>query len=175
MCGSMVDIHSATAEIRRKKERKKKPQGKNIMSASATQGGCKHRRLHIFLVSVCVCVCVQYASVTISDPGTRSVTSAPGSARVSPTRTADSATSVNAASTGIRHVDSASATAARTTATAPDDVCPAATIPAATTAKGRPDRYCSFILYYAMTQHKIKQIQKTSTQIKNTKRQRITK
>jgi len=41
-CGSMVDIQSATAEIRRgKKEerRKKKPQGKNIMSASATQGG----------------------------------------------------------------------------------------------------------------------------------------
>jgi len=44
MCGSMADIQSATAEIRRgkkerKKERKKKPQGKNIMSASATQGG----------------------------------------------------------------------------------------------------------------------------------------
>jgi len=39
----MVDIQSATAEIRRgiKKEedRRKKPQGKNIMSASATQGG----------------------------------------------------------------------------------------------------------------------------------------
>jgi len=34
MCGSMTDIQSATAEIRRgKKERgkKKKPQGKNIM------------------------------------------------------------------------------------------------------------------------------------------------
>ena len=42
MCGSMVDIQSATAEIRqgRKKERKKK-QDKNIMSASATQGGHK--------------------------------------------------------------------------------------------------------------------------------------
>ena len=42
MCGSMVDIQSATAEIRRgkKEERKnKKPQGKNIMSASATQDG----------------------------------------------------------------------------------------------------------------------------------------
>jgi len=44
MCRSMVDIQSATAEIRRRKkiERKKerqKPQGKNIMSASATQGG----------------------------------------------------------------------------------------------------------------------------------------
>jgi len=41
----MVDIQSATAETRRgkkierKKKKKKKPQGKNIMSASATQGG----------------------------------------------------------------------------------------------------------------------------------------
>jgi len=50
MCGSMVDIQSAAAEIRRgiKKDRKK-AQGKNIMSASATQGGHKnspsrHRR-----------------------------------------------------------------------------------------------------------------------------------
>jgi len=41
MCRSMVDIHSATAEIRRgKKERKK--QDKNIMSAFATQGGHKN-------------------------------------------------------------------------------------------------------------------------------------
>jgi len=41
MCGSMVDIQSAAAEIRRaiKKIDRKKPQGKNIMSASATQGG----------------------------------------------------------------------------------------------------------------------------------------
>jgi len=43
MCGIMVDIHSATAEIRRGKKKrrrkKKKPQGKNIMSASAMQGG----------------------------------------------------------------------------------------------------------------------------------------
>jgi len=39
----MADIQSATAEIRRgKKERKKKPQGKNKMSASVTQGGHKH-------------------------------------------------------------------------------------------------------------------------------------
>jgi len=40
----MVDIHSATAAIRRGKKKeerrkKKKTQGKNIMSASATQGG----------------------------------------------------------------------------------------------------------------------------------------
>jgi len=40
----MVDIQSATAEIKgikKKKERRKKPQDKNIMSASATQGGHK--------------------------------------------------------------------------------------------------------------------------------------
>jgi len=43
MCASMADIQFAMAEIRRgKKERKQtKPQGKNIMSASATQGGDK--------------------------------------------------------------------------------------------------------------------------------------
>jgi len=38
----MVDIQSATAEIRQGKKkiyRKKKQQGKNIMSASATEGG----------------------------------------------------------------------------------------------------------------------------------------
>jgi len=48
-CASTADIQSATDEIRRgkKKERKKKPQGKNIMSASATQGGHnKHRSKH---------------------------------------------------------------------------------------------------------------------------------
>jgi len=42
MCGSMVDIQSAVAEIRRgikKEEDRKKPQGKNTMSASAMQGG----------------------------------------------------------------------------------------------------------------------------------------
>ena len=38
-CGSMVDIQSATAEIRRGKKKKKRPQDENIMSASATQGG----------------------------------------------------------------------------------------------------------------------------------------
>ena len=42
---SMVDIQSAAAEIRRgkKKDRRKKPQGKNKMSASATQGS--HKKL----------------------------------------------------------------------------------------------------------------------------------
>jgi len=55
MCQSMVDIQSATAEIRRGKKRKKdrrrkKPQGKNIMYTSAMQGGhnqflsCKSHR-----------------------------------------------------------------------------------------------------------------------------------
>jgi len=42
MYRSTVDIHSAMAEIRQgKKERrkKKKPQGKNVMTASARQGG----------------------------------------------------------------------------------------------------------------------------------------
>jgi len=49
MCGSMVDIQSAAAEIRRgikKEDRRKKPQGKNIMSAPATQGGHKKRRTY---------------------------------------------------------------------------------------------------------------------------------
>ena len=44
-CGSMVDIQSPTTEIRRGKnqeeERRRKKQDKNIMSASATQGGHK--------------------------------------------------------------------------------------------------------------------------------------
>jgi len=43
----MVDIQSATAEIRqgkKKEEERKKPQGKNIMSASAMQGG--HNKGH---------------------------------------------------------------------------------------------------------------------------------
>ena len=41
MCGSMVDIQSAKAEIRRgrKRNKKKKPQDENKMPASAMQGG----------------------------------------------------------------------------------------------------------------------------------------
>jgi len=42
MCRTMVDIQSATAKIRQGKKKKKKPQDKNIMSASATQGGHKN-------------------------------------------------------------------------------------------------------------------------------------
>jgi len=46
MCGRVVDIQSAIAENRRgKKKRQKKPQGKNIMSASATQGGHKKEKV----------------------------------------------------------------------------------------------------------------------------------
>jgi len=44
----MVDVQSVAAEIRRgkkKEDRRKKPQGKNIMSASATQGGHKERKI----------------------------------------------------------------------------------------------------------------------------------
>jgi len=46
MCGIMVDIQCAAAEIRRgKKEerrRRKRPQDESIMSVSATQGGHNH-------------------------------------------------------------------------------------------------------------------------------------
>ena len=42
----MVDIHSATAEVRRGIKKKKKKQDKNIMSASATQGG--HKNINIY-------------------------------------------------------------------------------------------------------------------------------
>jgi len=42
MCGSMVDIQSAMAKVRRgKKAERRKKREKNIMSASATQGGHK--------------------------------------------------------------------------------------------------------------------------------------
>jgi len=48
MCASMVDIQSATAEIRREKKqerRRKRKRDKNIMFASATQGGHKKRNI----------------------------------------------------------------------------------------------------------------------------------
>jgi len=56
MCGSMADIQSATAKIRRgvkrqkKKKKKKKPQGKNIMSASATQGGHNKSDIKLYII-----------------------------------------------------------------------------------------------------------------------------
>jgi len=40
----MVDIQSATAEIRPGKKKKNKLQDKDIMSASATQGGHSERK-----------------------------------------------------------------------------------------------------------------------------------
>jgi len=49
MCGSMVNIQSPAAQIRRgKKRRQKKPQGKNIMSASAAQGGHNQRKANMY-------------------------------------------------------------------------------------------------------------------------------
>jgi len=45
MCGSMVDVQSATAKIRRgKKERKKEETGQNKMSAPVAHGGHKKGR-----------------------------------------------------------------------------------------------------------------------------------
>jgi len=41
MCGSMVDIQSLTAEIRRGKKKKEEATEQNIMSASATHGDHK--------------------------------------------------------------------------------------------------------------------------------------
>jgi len=46
MCGSMVDIQSPAAEIRREKKKKEETTGKNILSASATQGGHKNESKH---------------------------------------------------------------------------------------------------------------------------------
>jgi len=45
MCGSTVDIQSATAEIRREKRRKKKkkPQDENIMAYPIPYGGNKKK------------------------------------------------------------------------------------------------------------------------------------
>jgi len=40
----MVEIQSAAAEIREEKNRRKKEEEKNIMSASATQGGLNKRQ-----------------------------------------------------------------------------------------------------------------------------------
>jgi len=62
MCGSIADIQSAAAEIRRgkkeerKKERKKKPQGKNIMVCPITQGD--HNEAYCYRPSSVVCLSV---------------------------------------------------------------------------------------------------------------------
>jgi len=65
MCGSMVDIQSATAEIRRGKyQERKKKQDKNIMSASATHGGHnKHwgaRRTHESILVIAIHTLTQH-------------------------------------------------------------------------------------------------------------------
>ena len=55
MCGSMVDIRSAAAEIRRGKKERRKKQGKNIMSASAMQGGHNNTA---YISYVCRVICM---------------------------------------------------------------------------------------------------------------------
>jgi len=60
----MIDIQSTAAEIRRgKKEDRKKPQGKNIMSASATQGG--HKNGHLLLTTPLWGYCIMSSLVLI--------------------------------------------------------------------------------------------------------------
>jgi len=76
-------------------------------------------------------------SATTSGHVTRSVTWRPASARVWPTPTVVSATSVSVASTATPTVGRASVTAELTTVTARVNVCRAATSPAETTVKGR--------------------------------------
>jgi len=49
----MAGIQFATAETGRGKKRKKKPHGKNIMSASATQGGHKETTAAKYNVRIC--------------------------------------------------------------------------------------------------------------------------
>jgi len=58
MCGSMVDIQSPMAEIRRGKKRKKKPQGKNIMFTSATKGGHNYITNNSGCVVWCLCIMI---------------------------------------------------------------------------------------------------------------------
>jgi len=63
MCGSIVDIRSATAEtMRGKKGQKKNPQDKNIMSASAAQGG---HNLHSSFRTARVSYTTQHRTVVI--------------------------------------------------------------------------------------------------------------
>ena len=54
MEGRLVYIQSATAEIRRgnKKEEERRNHGKNIMSASATQGGHNKKRYNVSLLDI---------------------------------------------------------------------------------------------------------------------------
>ena len=54
MCRSMVDIQSVAAEISRgkKKEDRKKPQGKNIMVCPVPQGD--HKNYVVFFINQCI-------------------------------------------------------------------------------------------------------------------------
>jgi len=57
MCGSMVDIQSATAENRREKKkkerRKKKPEGDNIMACTIPEDGhTKEQHIYVYLCDV---------------------------------------------------------------------------------------------------------------------------
>jgi len=61
MCGSMVDIQSATAEIRRgkkrrrrKKKKNKKPQGKNITACPITYGGHNEIKNKITMLKITI-------------------------------------------------------------------------------------------------------------------------
>ena len=61
MCGSKVDIQSATAEIRRRKkeERRNKPQGKNIRACPIPYGGHNKRRFTVLHCSILHCPAVR--------------------------------------------------------------------------------------------------------------------
>jgi len=72
MCGSMVDILSATAEIKRgKRRRRRKKQYKNIMSTSVTQGGHNESGIInvLYIINVvllaCCSIVVQYCHVQL--------------------------------------------------------------------------------------------------------------
>jgi len=54
MCGSMVDIQSATAENEREKKEEEETQLQNTMSASATQGGHKKLLRTVAYKAMCV-------------------------------------------------------------------------------------------------------------------------
>jgi len=55
MCGSMVDIQSEAAEIRReKKKEEERNHGKNIMACPVPQGGDENDRT-MKLIAVCTC------------------------------------------------------------------------------------------------------------------------
>jgi len=54
----MIDIQSATAEIKQGKKKKEEETGQNIMSASAAQGG-HNNHLHITKNNACNYQCIK--------------------------------------------------------------------------------------------------------------------